>query len=228
MRTGTAAAWLTALFVMAGVPAAMAQTNDKDETFKSITAVKNEVRETFDQFRRAVLRGDRESIKFMLTGEAIHYGGVLLRMAQTWGPARLSRQSVATQISVLSLRLDTEPEELMAMKPEEAFARTYEVGVLDPLVFEAMLLVELDLAGDNKSATARVGIGDKATNATVSFAKHDGRWHVDPFNINNEVSLALSRYIKARGEDEKAYVSRYMTETYGDWYDESSWQPAQP
>ena len=222
MTPKTAAACLVALCCVAGASVATA------ETVKSITVVKNEIRETFDQFRRAVLRGDRESVKLMLTGDAIHYGGALIRMAQKWGPSRLSRQSVATQISVLSMRLDTDRDELLGMAPEEAFARTYEVGVLDPLVFEEMILVELDLAGDRKTATARIGIGDKATNASVSFAEHDERWHIDPFSINNEVSLALSRYIKSRGEDEKTYVTRYMTETYGEWYSESSWEPVQP
>ncbi len=191
----------------------------------SITAVKNEIRESFEQFRRAVLRGDRMAVAKMVTGDAVKYGNALLRMAQAWDRQRLAKQSALTQIAVLGLRLDAEPGELEEMLPAEAFARTYEAGVVDPLVFEEMSLLQIDLGSGRETATALIGIGEQRSDAPIAFAKLDERWLVDPTSISNQISLSLTVYLESKGVSEETYVAEFMRQMYGETFDEQAWEP---
>jgi len=191
----------------------------------TITAVKNEIREAFDQYRRAVLRGDRATVTKMVTGEAVRYGNALLRMARSWKRERLAKQSAVTQIAVLGLRLDTDPGELDDMLPAEAFARTYEAGVLDPLVFEEMTLVQIDLGSGRTTARALIGIGEQRGDAPIAFAKPKDRWLIDPVSINNQVSLSLTVLLERQGVSEEAYVLDFMGQMYGDMFDDRAWEP---
>jgi len=192
----------------------------------TITAVKNEIREAFDQFRRAVLRGDRGTVAKMVTGEAVQYGNALLRMARIWDRDRLATQSAVTQIAVLGLRLDTDPGELDDMLPAEAFARTYEAGVLDPLVFEEMKLVQIDLGSGRTTARALIGIGEQRGDAPIAFAKIDERWRIDPVSISNQISLSLTVLLERQGVSEEAYVVDFMNQMYGDMFNDRAWEPA--
>ncbi len=192
----------------------------------TITAVKNEIREAFDQFRRAVLRGDRATVAKMVTGEALQYGNALLQMARRWDRRRLAKQSAVTQIAVLGLRLDTDPGDLDDMLPAEAFARTYEAGVLDPLVFEEMKLVQIDLGSGRTTAKALIGIGEQRGDVPIGFTKVDDRWRIDPLSISNQISLSLTVLLESRGISEEAYVVDFMNQMYGDMFNDLAWQPA--
>lgn len=214
---------LAACFLVLAVIAAPARAQTVPP---SITAVKNQIRETFDQFRRAVLRGDRDSVAKMLTGEAVQYGNALLRMARGWDRKRLATQSAVTQVAVLGLRLDTEPGELDDMLPAEAFARTYEAGVIDPLVFEEMKLVQIDLGSGRETATALIGIGEQRSDAAITFARINDRWFIDPLSISNQISLSLTVYLDSRGVSEETYVIDFMNQMYGDSFNDQAWVPA--
>ncbi len=189
----------------------------------SARSATSEIRDVFDDFRKAILNDRGEKAADLVTSATLDYFARMQEFALYGSPAEVVRQPLADQMQILTYRHEIEPAMLLAVTPHELLVYLVDNDLIDKTSVKKTDSGKITVQG----SVATVGVRRKKdpTGINFHFYRENGRWLIDFVEIIAMGTPVLKRLAIEKNLPEQLVVTSYIATRSGRSVSISVWVP---
>lgn len=184
----------------------------------------SEVRESFLDYKAAILSGDGETAAELVTQRthALYRG--FADSALRLDKPRLDELHVMDRMSVMQLRHQMTRQQLESMSGGEIVAYAVDNGWIGKDGAARLQVGDFTVEGDSASAPILGGDG-KETLLRMRFAREDGLWRLDLVEMMALTRVAIAQAIRQTGMSEDTFILVFLEAASGRKPSPDIWSP---
>jgi hypothetical protein len=162
-----------------------------------------------------------------MAGEALDWGGELLRLFAAAGRDELERVDALSRFWVLRYRGMPEPADLTGAGPGPAFVLGFTAFPYLDVMMDAWELGEVVEEGPDRLVLRALFDGEDQ-GALVAAERTGPGWRFDLMGLYRDKAKALENFIALEYGDFDVFLEHYVAEHDLDFHTEQAWRPLEP
>ena len=184
----------------------------------------DEVHESFEQYRTAILSGDGEEAVQYLNQASINYYDDMLKDALYLKESEFEERTILDKLMILRLRMNFSAKELKKMNGRELIVYSIQKGWIGKSsVINIELSEETKIKGD--WATIEVMKNGQGSGLHFIFQKENDIWKFDIQEILKIANMSLAYLIKQSDYTEKEFIEMVLENTDNKKVSQSYYKP---
>lgn len=184
------------------------------------------VRQSFAEYKRAVMAADGAAAAGLLSTATVQWYGKIQDLALHGSKQEVEQLGPLEKIQVLASRQRVPADELRTMSPRQLVAYSVRKGFVDKVGTGRSELGTVTASGG--TAVANVLLGGKDSGQQYHFVREDGRWLFDQLPTLATSEEGLKAAAAQRGMPVDQFVQALIESGSGKKITEDLWQPPFP
>ena len=192
--------------------------------FLAFSLFADEVHESFEQYRTAILAGDGETAVQYLNQASINYYDDMLKDALYLKESEFEERTILDKLMILRLRMNFTAKELKKMNGRELIVYSIQKGWIGKSsVINIEISEETKIKGD--WATIEVMQNGQGSGLNFIFQKENDIWKLDIKEIFKISNMTLAYLIKQSDYTEKEFIEMVLENTDNKKVSKSYYKP---
>lgn len=177
--------------------------------FLAISLFADEVHESFEQYRTAILAGDGETAVQYLNQASINYYDDMLKDALYLKESEFEERTILDKFMILRLRMNFTAKELKNMNGRELIVYSIQKGWIGKSsVINIEISEETKIKGD--WATIEVLQNGQGSDLNFIFQKENDIWKLDINEIFKITNMTLAYFVQQSDYTEKEFIEMVL------------------
>ncbi len=192
--------------------------------FLAISLFADEVHESFEQYRTAILVGDGETAVQYLNQASINYYDDMLKDALYLKESEFEERTILDKLMILRLRMNFTAKELKKMNGRQLIVYSIQKGWIGKSsVINIEISEEIKIKGD--WATIEVMQNGQSSGLNFIFQKENDIWKLDIKEIFKISNMTLAYLVKQSDYTEKEFIEMVLENTDNKKVSKSYYKP---